>query len=92
MSQARLGCSPDAGAPMAKGGADKIQYDGTKTAPRRTRMGKWNERAIGLPFFSVGVLPSGECQAVATACVTGSPDGSQTPLLRLCIGCLAVLL
>ena len=39
-----------------------VKFDGTASPSKRTLMGRWNKTSVGLPFFSIGVLPYGQCR------------------------------
>ena len=38
---------------------DTVKHNGNKNVTNRTRMGKWDKKAVGLPFFSIGFVPYG---------------------------------
>ena len=38
---------------------DKVKHDGNQNKASRTRVGRWDSKAIGLPFFNIGFLPYG---------------------------------
>ena len=38
---------------------DKVKHNGNQNNASRTRVGRWDNKAIGLPFFNIGLLPYG---------------------------------